>query len=93
VFFRYFGFSRWRFRGCGVFVVLVYRYFGEGFVGVWEFLCRGVHIVVVLFGVGWWVLYLCGAVVLMVNLVVMNNHIGLWRLKFLGLVIIGLILG
>ena len=59
----------------------------------WHFLCRGVHIVAVLFGVGWWVLYLCGAVVLMVNLVVMNNHIGLWRLKFLGLVIIGLILG
>lgn len=61
--------------------------------GVLKFLCRGVYIVVVLFGVGWWVLYLCGAVVLMVNLVVMNNHIGLWRLKFLGLDIIGLILG
>lgn len=75
------------------FVVSVYRYFGEGFVGVWKFLCWAVHIVVVLFGVGWWVLYLCGAVVLMVNLVVMNNHIGLWRLKFLVLVIIGLILG
>lgn len=61
--------------------------------GVLEFLCWGVYIVAVLFGVGWWVLYLCGAVVLMVNLVVMNNMIVLWRLKFLGLVIIGLILG
>jgi hypothetical protein len=46
--------------------VAKFRFFC-GFVGVWEFLCRGVHIVVVLFGLGWWVLYLCGAVVLMVN--------------------------
>lgn len=66
-FFRYFGLGFVLSWWGDVFVISVFRYFGEGFVGVLKFLCRGVHIVAVLFGVGWWVLYLCGAVVLMAN--------------------------
>lgn len=61
--FRDVGFVVWG----DVFVISVCRYFGEGFVGVLKFLCWGVYIVAVLFGVGWWALYLCGAVVLMAN--------------------------